>query len=313
LQGWIGSLVSSGPDFESQGISMLFDSPCPKSIRALYFTESTQDASVIAKKRVHGTFLPGPIKRVDRTFAKINRVYSGDTRGVTDIVRCSVLLNSIADVNSFLEELKENCYWEPEPSSASFCRLKLRICNGENPFTGMHLGKISWIEKVHLYHTFLANIFRSRVLGLPIVSRMNLTYLDGADLDKNPLLVIAENIVSKNNDLIAKNGDHLNSKLLKTLTDNSITEALLRISAPKPFQILRIRNRFLAPVAVGGYRDVNIKVKVGFKQNAVSHAPTFVPVDKWCDKGVRTVICEIQVRSMHTFGCQLRCHIYVML
>jgi hypothetical protein len=64
------------------------------------------------------------------------------------------------------------------------------------------------------------------------------------------------------------------------------------------FQILRVRDRFAEKSPVGGYRDVNIKVKIGFKCSPVLHAPIFLPVEDWQKKGVQTVVCEIQVIAL---------------
>ncbi len=67
------------------------------------------------------------------------------------------------------------------------------------------------------------------------------------------------------------------------------------------FQILRVRNRFTEKSPVGGYRDINIKVKIGFKCSPVLHAPIFLPVENWQKKGVQTVVCEIQVIALLVF------------
>ncbi len=61
------------------------------------------------------------------------------------------------------------------------------------------------------------------------------------------------------------------------------------------FQIARVKNRFTEESPVGGYRDVNIKVRVGFKPSNILSSPVFVPVENWGDAGVQTVVCEIQV------------------
>jgi hypothetical protein len=56
-----------------------------------------------------------------------------------------------------------------------------------------------------------------------------------------------------------------------------------------------VKNRFTEESPVGGYPDVNIKVRVGFKPSNILSSPVFVPVENWGDAGVQTVVCEIQV------------------
>ena len=61
------------------------------------------------------------------------------------------------------------------------------------------------------------------------------------------------------------------------------------------FEIVRVKNRFKEESPVGGYRDVNIKVRIGFKSSSMLSSPIFVPVEHWDNVGVQTLVCEIQV------------------
>ncbi len=63
------------------------------------------------------------------------------------------------------------------------------------------------------------------------------------------------------------------------------------------FQIVRVKNRFAEESPVGGYRDVNIKVRIGFKSSSMLSSPIFVPVEHWDNVGVQTLVCEIQVNQ----------------
>jgi hypothetical protein len=42
--------------------------------------------------------------------------------------------------------------------------------------------------------------------------------------------------------------------------------------------MLQVRNRFAASSTQGGYRDVNIKIRVGFRSDQNSGLPVFCPV-----------------------------------
>jgi hypothetical protein len=68
------------------------------------------------------------------------------------------------------------------------------------------------------------------------------------------------------------------------------------------FEILRVKNRFKPPSAgdarsVVGYRDVSIKVKIGYKESP-SGCIIFSPVKEWAENSVRvrTIVAEIQLR-----------------
>jgi len=189
----------------------------------------------------NGTFVIAPIKEVHRAVAKIYRAYGGDVRRITDIVRCSVVLNSMVDIDNFLKMLK-NVAWVDEPD---FQEAMKRVAIVENPMQSTIWFSCSKLEKLKLLFRFVLSFFRLHVLGIPL------------DTDSDPLV------------------QHTGA-----------------------FQILRVRNRFAEESPVGGYRDVNIKVKIGFKCSPVLHAPIFVPVEHWQKKGVQTVVCEIQVMAM---------------
>mmetsp|Transcript_47846 Transcript_47846/g.109088 ORF Transcript_47846/g.109088 Transcript_47846/m.109088 type:complete len:174 (+) Transcript_47846:178-699(+) len=49
--------------------------------------------------------IPGPIKRPDRAIQKIVRSYLRDAALVTDLVRCTVVLETLAQVQAFVESL----------------------------------------------------------------------------------------------------------------------------------------------------------------------------------------------------------------
>jgi hypothetical protein len=66
-------------------------------------TESFQDLYCDAFGEVSGDYIRGPIKHVDRAVSKAYRSYFGDFRRLTDIVRCSVVLNSMEDIQAFVK------------------------------------------------------------------------------------------------------------------------------------------------------------------------------------------------------------------
>ena len=74
-------------------------------------------------------------------------------------------------------------------------------------------------------------------------------------------------------------------------------------------QIIRIRNRFDPSASkhqlFGGYRDIALKIKMGFMfmpSNSNSGRVKFVPVSRWGDSQVKRLIFEIQ---LHLDGMQL--------
>jgi hypothetical protein len=72
-------------------------------------------------------------------------------------------------------------------------------------------------------------------------------------------------------------------------------------------QVMRVRNRFDPNISgkqlVGGYRDLSLKIKMGFMcTQSNSDYVKFVPVDRWCDSNVKRIIFEMQ---LHLDGMQL--------
>jgi len=240
FQTWIGSLLKRGPGFKEQGLSELFDSPLPECmaklnhVDALKLAMSKRDPSWTQPK---GTFIKGPIKDVNRAISKIYRAYAGDVRRITDIVRCSVVLDTMKDINHFLLMLEEVCWIE----KYDFNDAKQRVRQAENPLNFCNWSVIDWRQKMQLLLLFVWSYFTLYFLGLP------------PQYAENP---------------IKRSG---------------------------AFEIVRVKNRFKEESPVGGYRDVNIKVRIGFKSSLILNSPVFVPVEHWDDAGVQTVVCEIQV------------------
>jgi len=69
------------------------------------------------------------------------------------------------------------------------------------------------------------------------------------------------------------------------------------------FEILRVRNRFACADPVGGYRDINIKLRVGFKSDTKTGRPLFCPMSIWHESDVKTMIVEIQVHLKDLHKC----------
>jgi hypothetical protein len=228
---------------EEQGVFLLLDSPVPDSFATFY--DKTMLRKAIASSshcdiiggwvQPKGTFIKGPIKNFNRAIAKIYRAYAGNFRRITDIVRCTVVLDSIEDIGNFMIMLNAIGWVE----RYEIDDVKKRVRQGENPLNFSRWSVISGLQKLYLMYLFMRSFFMSRFLGLP-----------------------REDVVN------ARRG---------------------------AFQIVRVKNRFAEDSPVGGYRDVNIKVRVGFKPNYLLSSPVFVPVEKWDDSGVQTVVCEIQV------------------
>jgi hypothetical protein len=249
LQTWIGSLLKDGPQFEEQGLFSLFDSPRPKSIEILYDTKA-QHSAISSKfssewsgkwSQPQGTFIPGPIKVVDRAISKIYRAYAGDVRRITDIVRCTVVLDTMDDIDNFMMMMEATGWVE----QYDFNDAKQQVRQGEIPLNLGQWSVIIWHQKLQLLALFAWSYFKLHFLGLP--------------------------------------------------QDEEILEAAN--ARQGAFQIVRVKNRFEEKSPVGGYRDVNIKVRIGFKSNPILSSPVFVPVENWGDAGVQTVVCEIQVIS----------------
>ena len=193
----------------------------------------------------NGTFIKGPIKDVNRAIAKIYRTYAGDVRRITDIVRCSVVLDEMKDINHFLMMLEKTGWVE----RYDFNDAKQRVAQAENPLNFGQWPVVEWSQKLQLLGLFAWAYFKLYFLGLPQV---------------------AENF-ARNSD----SSEHCGA-----------------------FEIVRVKNRFKEKSPVGGYRDVNIKVRIGFKSSPNLPSPVFVPVEKWNETGVdrvQTVVCEIQV------------------
>jgi hypothetical protein len=74
-------------------------------------------------------------------------------------------------------------------------------------------------------------------------------------------------------------------------------------------QIIRIRNRFDPSLSrkhlFGGYRDISLKIKMGFtclQSNSAADRVKFVPLSRWGDPDVKRLVFEIQ---LHLEGMQL--------
>jgi hypothetical protein len=236
-------LLERGPKFEEQGVKVLFDCPPPESIKTLY--DKKKNAPNVTNKP-KGTFIPGPIKDVNRAIAKIYRAYAGDVRRITDIVRCSVVLDTMEDINNFLMMLEAVGWVEQN----EFSDAKQRARQGQNPLNFGQWSVIDWRQKLQLLIFFVWSYFKLYFLGLP---------------------------------------QH---------TERSTrSDPALGIDARRgAFQIVRVKNRFAEESPVGGYRDVNIKVRIGFKCSSMLSSPIFVPVEHWDNVGVQTLVCEIQVK-----------------
>lgn len=68
------------------------------------------------------------------------------------------------------------------------------------------------------------------------------------------------------------------------------------------FHVLRVKNRFdpaldhQPELLNGGYRDINIKLKIGFTEGKSGRAE-LMTVDKWSnDETDNRIVCEVQVR-----------------
>jgi len=64
-----------------------------------------------------GVHVRGPVKHVDRAISKAYRSYFGNFRRLTDIVRCSIVLNTTADIQEFVKVHRVLCAFESACSS----------------------------------------------------------------------------------------------------------------------------------------------------------------------------------------------------
>jgi hypothetical protein len=97
-------------------------------------------------------------------------------------------------------------------------------------------------------------------------------------------------------------------------SSDEVSRALRRAKQPScnpchVMQILRIRNRFDPSTSsqqlFGGYRDLALKIKMGFTfmpSSSTSASVKFVPLSRWGDSHVKRLIFEIQ---LHLEGMQL--------
>jgi hypothetical protein len=58
--------------------------------------------------------LPGPVKQVKRSIAKTVRAYRGNFRRLTDLVRTTIVFSSFADIQCFIEALREKSICSPD-------------------------------------------------------------------------------------------------------------------------------------------------------------------------------------------------------
>jgi hypothetical protein len=163
FQTWIGSFLERGPKFKEQGVGELFDSPLPKSMAYIRDIDALQVLISNCWRQPRGTFIKGPIKDVNRTIANIYRAYAGDVRRITDIVRCSVVLDSMQDINNFMLMLKAICWVE----QYEFNDAKQRVTQGENPLDFGQWSFVNWRQKLQLLILFEWCYFKLYVLGLP--------------------------------------------------------------------------------------------------------------------------------------------------
>jgi hypothetical protein len=66
-----------------------------------------------------GVHVRGPVKHVDRAISKAYRSYFGNFRRLTDIVRCSIILNTTADIQEFVKVHLVLCAFESACSIVS--------------------------------------------------------------------------------------------------------------------------------------------------------------------------------------------------
>ena len=82
----------------------------------------------------------------------------------------------------------------------------------------------------------------------------------------------------------------------------SRTQHAARPSLDSVMQVIRIRNRFDPGLSskqlFGGYRDLALKVKMGFvcvQSSCAADRVKFVAVTRWADANVKTLVFEIQL------------------
>ena len=110
----------------------------------------------------------GPIKRPRRSLEKIWRKFHGDPRSLTDIVRCSVLVDSVASAHTCLAAIISHSH--PTLSSATHPRINPLSENSSSEDGSTH--RLFWVTKVR--DEFSSNS-RSEISGAAETGRRSIS------------------------------------------------------------------------------------------------------------------------------------------
>ena len=87
----------------TQNVDLLFEEAA--SVNNAFF-QLVEEKILAASQSFSGELVGGPVKRPDRAFQKVVRKYHRDTRCLTDLVRCCIILPSIESVRQCLEVIR---------------------------------------------------------------------------------------------------------------------------------------------------------------------------------------------------------------
>ena len=106
----------------TQNVDLLFEEAA--SVNNAFF-QLVEDKILAASQLFSGELVGGPVKRPDRAFQKVVRKYHRDTRCLTDLVRCCIILPSIESVRQCLEVIRSKSVVGSLPSHGEGERLML--------------------------------------------------------------------------------------------------------------------------------------------------------------------------------------------
>ena len=267
FQEWVSSWLNGGPTreeiakyfFEDGGIPAM-----PNSSEATSLFPSDKHLSNEPFKELYshafgqasGVHVRGPVKHIDRAISKAYRSYFGNFRRLTDIVRCSIVLNTTADIQEFVKVHRVMSIFVRLLIVSAENSLKLVDSSDQNDKSSTDGGKTSVELQTTVCNQAIAAVARK------------CTHCISQKIDSGIFSYSAKHLpFTQRCQLFAM-------QLLRRFQIDILGLVPLHSSYQEypasshesryAFELLRVRNRFGSPNPVGGYRDVNLKLRIGF-------------------------------------------------
>ncbi len=248
----------------------------------------------------------GPVKRPDRTIAKVYRAYGGDVSKLTDLVRCSLSFDSFANMQSFIEAFFGLCSFQTSQEPVASCRNISTAC--------------IWPSRIH--SSIMPSVECStdmRALA-PQASSAPPSLLPGAQ-SASPAVPPGISTPRPGDPLDSVTGSlawlpapSASGAALSTPA-TALPAAPTSLTAPSPphpdnrlFRIERIRNRFDSSYqSPSAYRDFSIKVTIGI-QASMQGRYALAPVREWHEKASNPDGSARRNKSVSLFTCEVQLH-----